>query len=313
MADRLNPDLDLAVPTQLIKILGRGDLAEACNFVSEHALLTLQQPNAQPDFVQRLREIEKPVLNLSTNPIDVTTMRDFANEIWGPGGFLILGWAAGQSDHDLVYWPYFLLEQRQEPRRSWLRRQYRISMLSGIPRPHRLEIWQQAKQHIRHDDIVVINRFGNGYRDLDLVQHLPWSNHPDWIPQDQQCSAVENTASIDHPAYLACVNITAETLPDTHTLFITEKTWKAIAAGCIPWHGHQGRAAYLGDLGFSDHFDQRQTSPDVASLFCRPDIMEVYHARRQEIAQDIDRFWSDHLVNTVTEQAIAGLENWIHS
>ena len=184
-------------------------------------------------------------------------------------------------------------------------------MLSGVPRPHRIHLWRSIQSRVRSTDIVVINRFAHWHVDRDLSQGLPWSNHPELIEPDQERALTQTpTTSIRHPAYRACVNLPLETV--WHRRFMTEKTWKAVVAGCLPWHGHAGLASWFRDLGFRDWFGETSGSGTTAQdLFDRDDLWDFYHDNLAAVYQAQDHFWSQDLLIQQTESAVDRLENWL--
>lgn len=302
---------DHTIRDHMAHVVGRQDLAHELFVISEHQLLDAQHRGA----LDCLTGVSRPILNLSSNPVPLAPVRAFAQQVWGPDGYLMLTWDPGVTAPDLVYWPYFFLCQRQLQRKPWQPRCHRISMLSGIPRPHRVHLWRQIRSRVRDSDIVVINRFASWLMDQNLVQDLPWSNHLELIEPDQDRALTsDSTTSMDHAAYRACVNLPLETVSDPEALFVTEKTWKALVSGCLPWHGHRGLAGYLHQLGFPDWF--QETGPAAITcpeLFDRDDLLDFYHANLDQVRSAQDRFWSDHLVIHQTEAAIRRLENWIQA
>ena len=227
----------------------------------------------------------------------------------------MLVWDVDCALADAIYWPYFFLCQRLQTRSIWQDRAHRISMLSGIPRPHRIQLWREIQSCIRPQDVVLINRFSYWSQDTDLGRDLPWSNHPELIETDQERSlSAMSTVSIDHPAYRACVNLPLETLLWTDQVFVTEKTWKSLVAGCLPWHGCAKIPRYLQQLGFKDWFGETQSNAlSAGDLFGRDDLWDFYHDHLNEIQAAQERFWSDQLVIQQTQAAMARLENWVRT
>jgi hypothetical protein len=299
---------------QFTDILGRRDLADQCSFVGEYELMDLiHDPDLPPKEI--VSSWPNPVLCFCTNPVSLMPVRCMAQRIWGEGNYLLLDWdAAAESAPDLTYWPYFFLEQRRSVRRVMTPRRYRVSMLSGQAREHRLALWSAVRDLISQQDIVVINSFGLANLDLDIrdLPRVPWSNHSHGIDHDQDRDTVNDTTSIAHPAYRACVNITAETRITPAEIFVTEKTWKALQAGCLCWHWPgSGHAKYLAQLGFHTWFDQQDLINSARQLFARDDLWQLYHDNLDFVQEDIDLFWSDHLVHRVTQPAITALESWL--
>ncbi len=279
-------------------------LIEEHDFLDEHSFETA---------LPRLSKIERPVLWCCTNPVDVAAVRARADQVWGAGGYFVMHWDALAPTTDTqAAWPCFLIEQRVNARQLVATRQHRISMLAGRVRQHRIELWCAMKDLVQQDDVVVINQFGLERCGFDhaALGDLPWANRAEFIDEDQSRPVCTNTASIQHPAFRACVNIPAETLGAEPGMFITEKTWKAIAAGCMVWHsGCQNSAEYLANLGFHDWFGPNPGS--VRELFARSDLWDFYQDNLQGIEQDLELFWSQALVQSLTAPAMAALESWL--
>lgn len=292
-------------------MLGREDLAHQCTIVSE----SICQSLSAADSVS-LRRIRNPVLWACTNPVATHDLMIQAQHMWGPGNFFVMDWDAhGSCRSNCAYWPCFFLEQVSNTRLSIPQRQHRISMLSGRVRPHRLDLWRHVRDLIRSDDVIVINSFGRHHCGFDHANlpDLPWANHPEFLDQLQTQEVTHNTMSTSHTAFRACVNITAETLGQQSGLFVTEKTWKSLMAGCMPWHwGCQGVGEYLSELGFQDWFGpQADAMTSALELFSRDDIYDFYNANQERIQQDLELLWSSTLRRSLTAPAIQGLESWL--
>jgi hypothetical protein len=261
---------------------------------------------------QSLKEITNPIIWLCASPMDTESIIARCEQVWGPGGFFVMDWDARQKPAaDRVYWPCFLIEQRLIARQPMAARQHRISMLSGRVRSHRIDLWCDIKDLVRAEDVVVINAFGRTACGFDhpALADLPWSNNRDFFDESQDQPLCTNTTAIDHPAFRACVNITAETLGSGPEVFITEKTWKALAAGCMLWHwGCDGAVHYLADLGFQDWFSQTTSARD---LFEKNDIWDFYREHHHRVAQEVDLFWSSQLLRSLTQPALERLDLWL--
>lgn len=278
--------------------------------MQEHVFL---DPVRMATEQQRLRRVINPLIWACTNPIPMDLVVERCEQIWGPEGFFVMHWDASQQPTaNQAYWPCFLIEQQINQRRPVATRQHRISMLSGRVRPHRIEFWHSIRNLVRSDDVIVINRFGLDRCGFDHValMDLPWSNRADFLDESQDRPVCTNTTAIDHPAFRACVNITAETLGPGPEIFITEKTWKALAAGCMLWHwGCDGAARYLSGLGFKDWFDH--ASAKTLDLFRRDDIWDFYRENEQAVLQEVEQFWSPALIRSLTQPALTQLDSWL--
>lgn len=293
--------------------LERQDLAHRITLVEEHDFL---DPGRFQEALPRLKQLRNPVLWACTNPLDIDAVVSRAEQVWAPGEFFVMHWdAASLPQFNSTPWPCFLINQRLNQRQPTEPRQHRIGMLSGRVRRHRIDFWCGIRDLVRDDDVVVINQFGLNQCGVDhpALIDLPWSNCQDYIDEDQSRSACTNTVSIQHPAFRACVNITAETLGYKSGVFITEKTWKAMAAGCMTWHfGCRDAAEYLASLGFRDWFGQAgKHQPSSRELFARNDIYDFYHTNLFDIERDLEFFWSQDLLRSITNDALARLESWL--
>jgi hypothetical protein len=298
-------------------LVGSGDLAKEICFLDEHHWTpTLAGQCEPPGPVDQLRAVSRPVLCACTNVWDIDAVRRWAQEIWGVQGYFLLHWDAGSvPDSNQGHWPYFYLEQRRALRPVLMPRRHRVSMLSGQVRRHRLDVWLAAKPWVQARDVVVINRFGADYSDVDpeLLCQLPWSHPGGQVYPDQTVAAVHDTTAINHPAYLACANVTGESLGPGSGVFVTEKTWKAIQAGCQPLHtGCSGMTQYLTALGFHAWFPYTGSDAQRAmALFQASDLEQHWQRSRSQIQQDIDLFWSDDLVHGLTRPTVRALEKWL--
>lgn len=296
-----------------LELIGRRDLASYATFLEERWII-----DGNHGQESTLSQISNPILCLCSNPVDIDAAVSRARKIWAPDDFFVLTWDANAADQtQTAYWPYFFLEQRRQLRSAWRPRQHRISMLSGQVRPHRVRAWLSVRDLIRTDDVVVINSFGLEHVDLDDLAHLaaalPWANIPVFLDQAQYLCAAINTAGLEHPAFAACVNVTGESLGSDSGLFVTEKTWKSLAAGCLPLHtGCAGMAEYLQTLGFQNWFGNIGTDYQaVRDVFMRDDIWDFYHANQSRVQQDLQRFWSTDLVSALTDATLTKLEYWL--
>jgi hypothetical protein len=297
-----------------LDLVGRGDLASEVYFLEEKWAL---DPDLIRANMQWLRAVRNPVLCLCSNCMDIESAMSRAQDIWALGEFFVLDWdAALINSANRCRWPYFYLEQRRlQSAQDCQPRLHRVSMLSGRVRQHRLAAWQAVHDIIDPRDIIVINALGIGDYDADPGDvALPWSYPPGLEYPDQTLGAVHDTTSTDHPAYRACVNVTGESHGSRPGIFVTEKTWKAITAHCIPLNtGCQGMTSYLQGLGFHDHgLDLGDDVTSVRSLFARQDVWQFYQSCRDIVDRDAARFWSDELLDHLCSDTIARLESWIN-
>lgn len=277
--------------------------------IADH-LVFLHENHARPDLgVGHMAQVIQsaradtglfPVVCLDTNPWAAPDLAQDLLAITGPGSWFMLSHdALDAGDQHRAHWPFYLVLQASlDPdTRPHTRR---IGMLSGAPRRHRLEAWHRARPWIQAQDVVVINAFRKhaqwddyhdpeGQRLWNETQDLlPWSTDPIWIDgTDPGSDHGLNHMTVEHEAYRACVNIALETDTSDHTLFVTEKTWKSLRAGCLTVTvGSPHLPAWMASLGFEvlPWLDPSQAWPakidHVAQLFQRQDIWDLYHDHR---------------------------------
>lgn len=298
------------------------DLADRCTFIGENEFLPLiDSANLRSVIADLTRPGTQPVLCLDTNPHDVDSIKSRVAKYLGLENFFVLQWNANKASSVLeAYWPSCFLDQRLMPRRSLEHRQHRISMLSGWLRPHRLKAFVAVQNLIDSRDVVVINRIGADVvsmpRDLEsLLPQLPWTNRNIDFDQDQNGPAAHDH-DLHHAAYRACVNVTNETLGPVSGLLVSEKTWKALRAGCMLFHyGCVGIDRYLGQLGFCSWHTQSpdwdQQLQDLGNLFARQDLHDEWRHNHHRLQQDIELFYSDHLLAIMTNDSVRRIQSWL--
>jgi hypothetical protein len=298
------------------------DLVERCTFIGENEFLPSIDSAELGQLITDLTSPgTQPVLCLDTNPHDVDSVVSKVAQHLGRKKFFVLQWDADRASSEFeAYWPSCFLDQRMMPRRPVAARQYRISMLSGWLRPHRLKAFVAVQNLIHSNDVVVINRIGADVVSLPsnlaaLVSQLPWSNRNIDFDQDQNGPAAHDHG-LKHAAYRACVNVTNETLGPKAGVLVSEKTWKALRAGCMLFHyGCVGIDRYLHKLGFSSwhtqSLDWHQQLQDLGTLFARQDLSDEWHQHYHKLQQDIDFFYSDHLLEIMTNDAVYRLQSWL--
>jgi hypothetical protein len=205
------------------------------------------------------------------------------SEHWGDGGgseavihcqranlnFLVL--THNPSEHLLhsriMYYPYWYHYSKKHFKKSTLSdtKKYKLSCLNGNPRPHRIANYfllrsksyidqicitifnvPEDKTPIRDDDVLL--------NDLEIAQ---WNHLKNQLPMRHIPSATD----LDLPALTdSYIHLVTETtvIPN---IFITEKTWKPIAAGMLFLvFGNPGTVDHLRSLGvdvFDDIIDHK--------------------------------------------------------
>jgi hypothetical protein len=273
-----------------------------------------------------------PVICLDSNPhrdLDLLAEK-IQQELDTP--FFILGCDARPNayTHPCVdYWPFWLIQQQTEKNyQKQIDKQHRISFLSGIPKYHRLQLFNKIKPCITDQDVVVVNNIQASTVPnkllLELVDSLPWANRPEYIDipidRDYIYSSQQNT----HAAYAACVNITAETVDycvnkrtnfdQIH--FISEKTWKAYRSGCLVInYGVDSLPATLAHHGFKiwEEYDVcagiDKKIDCIVDLFNSPDVVNMYNANFDQVLFNQQLMSTKSLVLKFAESAIKKINN----
>jgi len=209
----------------------------------------------------------------------------------------------------VVPWPYFWIEQQFEKDQEFIiaAKSRRVCFLSGNMRLHRLHIWHQIRPWVQHRDVVVVNSNDTGDRslerfcqdvavDLDTArQQLPWTNDPAYIDQAQQ-GAIMNNGSIQHPGFRSWVNIVGESTARDDTLFVTEKTWKAIRSRSLAINiGDTDTVPWLREQGFwiwdqDPPMPWRQKLGMLPALMQRDDLGAEWQRHRSALRHNLDLF-----------------------
>jgi hypothetical protein len=274
------------------------------------------------------RETKKiPVICLDSNPFENLNQLAATLENSTSIPFFILGCDScpGAYHHPNVdLWPFWLLQQQTEKNyQSRVNPQYRISFLSGVPKNHRLKLFDKIRRCITDQDIVIINRLSfDTVMNPDLVSILnilPWTNHKHLLDIPLGDTFIKDFSSNCHPAYSACVNITAESvsyrLENNHNYdslhFITEKTWKAYRSGCLVInYGIDSLPSTLAHYGFRIWNDYDicgsidQKIQHIVELFQRSDVFNMYQAHSADIAFNQQLVNSRQLVEKMTTPTV---------
>jgi len=309
--------------------LNLDSLAQNLIFVHENLFLTQPNIHSQCQLLQQvyLETHRIPVICMDTNPFDNLDQlaQQIQQQISVP--FFVLGCNArpdANSHSNVGYWPFWLIQQQSEQNfQTSCTKQHRISLLSGIPKPHRLKLFAAIKSQITDRDVVVVNRL-NTKNNIDqnfdeILNQLPWSNHTHYLDISSAASYIHSSQQNNHAAYSACVNITAETVNfnidpnyDYDSLhFISEKTWKAYRSGCLVInYGIDSLPNTLEQFGFQiwkDHdicgtIDQKIDC--MVELFQRQDIFDLYDQHKHMVQHNQHLVLSQHLVAHMAESAI---------
>lgn len=293
---------------QHVEFLGYPELAQL-RFLHENELGLY---HADPEPVRAMLQSEQDlarvlVITICENPIAPEQAAVYFRNLqpWvDPGRVLILNWDINNRlqsllpDWRVAPWPYFWIEQQFEKDQdlNLADKHQRVCFLSGNMRLHRLHVWHQIRPWAQSKDVIVVNSNYTGDRSLDLFcqdigaevdhvrQQLPWSNNGAYIDQAQQ-GAILNNGSIQHPGFRSWVNIVGESTARDDTLFITEKTWKAIRSRSLAiMIGDTDTVPWLAKQGFWI-WDQDTPLPWREKLHSLPDLMQ---------RDDLGQQWQQH-------------------
>jgi hypothetical protein len=309
--------------------LGLDSLAQHLTFIHENLFLT------QPDFASQCQLLQRahaetgaiPVICLDTNPFEnlnqlAATLR---NSISTP--FFILGCdsrPAAYHDPTVDLWPFWLIQQQTEHNyQKQIDKQHRISFLSGIPKYHRLRLFNKIKPCVIEQDVVVVNNIQSNTVPnkllLELVDSLPWANRPEYIDIPGDSDYIYSSQQNTHAAYAACVNITAETVDycvhertDFDQIhFISEKTWKAYRSGCLVInYGIDTLPDTLRHYGIRiwDDYDicgtMDQKIQRIVDLFDRSDIFDLYQSQIDTVKFNQQLVNSDQFVKCMITSTV---------
>lgn len=297
-------------------------------FIPEHAI-TWNQEQDVDHLAKLLKDHKKTcLLEFDTNPsvmfdsshphqylLDLTTMFD------GQVQLLSYNLKDFFESSQEIYFPYFLLQQRQEKNHQAQDKKYRFSFLSNQPRFHRLWLYQQVKKSITDDDCFAVHFDPNKSPDhnfvmsycqqvlgtwQDLSSDLPFF-HPHANDSFAQSLPVDRSLvdwSNSHNAYRAVYNITGESTFEDGQIFFTEKTWKSIRSRCLTINfGAQHANHYLQQLGFQTDHDVDLPLQDkvqwINELMSRTTVSDALDRSRQYkdlIEHNFQRFYSHDLL-----------------
>lgn len=319
---------------QLFEYLGYNKISDQLVFVHESTI----NPN-ETDVVtaanilnQYRKETNRlPVLSLDSNLWDTQNfLHELDKHIDHNQYFVLLSDYNDHSRTNAGHWPFFLLAQQLETNHQVNRpKNRRISFLSGTMRFYRYELFSRIQSHIRHNDVVVINKFspnhfintiprgmGSQINVDEVLKKLPWANDQTFLdtPQDNNCAA--STQSNDHPAFSACVNITGESGVGEKLPFISEKTWKAYRSGCLVInYGPEDLPNYLSSLGVQTwkDFDRSESVESkintIVELFQRDDIEQLYADNLEIVKHNQNLIVDINFAKKITDPILAKIDS----
>lgn len=323
--------------------LGLSQIGDRLVFLRDHQVRLNLGPDRARDLIQQARQAtgRLPVLCLDGNPCAVLQQASALAQVCDPAEYFIFTGDLRPEFStlpNLAGWPsWMIIQQLDDDRCRFRAREYRVSMMSGSMRYHRILLWRSVRDVIQPQDVVVINRMGDfaasvpgGALTAEEIsqweQELPWANdlmhvdHPDWHA-GTTWNLPPNQGNNWHAAFAACVNVTNETGPvnDSEDLcFLSEKTWKALRSHCLVVnYGAPGARDFLRsqgigiwDLDTDDHAYLSKIS-HIRGIFQRDDIWDQYQANRDMTNHNRDLVMSKKFALKLAAQALQKLEAWI--
>lgn len=306
--------------------IGQTDLLNYVEFIDE-SLLNFYSSNSISQAVELISQSQQrkklPILLLDSNPINVDHYIDKLYEYFTPTDFFVLtaDSATQIQKSNVAHWPFCLIMQQQSNQnyQQVFQKQYRIGCLSRVPRYHRLCLLQAIKPYVTSDDVVVANKFDANIptevkqdsKMISYYQHLPYTNNKDYLDLNLDI----DYCSVNHPAYRACINITNESYYKNDLIFLSEKTWKAYASGCLVInYGSQLVPAQLKKYGIEiwEEYDKCLEFTDkirqITELFQRSDIKELYQTNLKLIKHNQELVTSLQFAKKLSQPAIEKIQ-----
>jgi hypothetical protein len=310
---------------QQFDYLGFQKLASQLAFVNDSLLKPYQnQIETDAELILRCgKETGRlPVLTLDSNPYDVDSYVQKLNQYLDNKKYFVFHSDIRQSQswyNNVAPWPSWLMYQHFLPdSQANIPKSKRLSFLSGIPRAHRMYLFEQIKPLVTDQDVVVINSFQKQHMNLspDISNSIPWSNRPEYFDSDQNQGAATDMAHISHPAYQACVNITGETLGTGDQVLPSEKTWKAYKSSCLVInYGVEQMPIWLASVGIEiwKPFDLPQDfqikTKQIKELFASNNIFDMYNDNLAMIEHNKNLVMSKSFCHLLAEPAIKKIES----
>lgn len=255
----------------------------------------------------------------SSLPKDKLIIVNCSSENWGLGPFIkslynelekhnlnFLVLSHNPDDHlfypNLLFYPYWYYDSIKNFKwiTNSIEKSYNLSCLNASPRPHRIYNYFLLTQKKYNNVLVTIHSHNDVITKKDddylLDENLKsqWQQlSPNLTPRSVTASTSDMN-SYNHPAYLdSYINLITETTISSR-LFITEKTWKPIAAGQLfLLIGSPNTIKFLRDQGVDtfddiiDH-DYYDTEPDFEVR-----IKKIYEVLDQLMISNLKQIYID--------------------
>jgi hypothetical protein len=309
---------------QQFDYLNLDHIAKHLVFINDGSLKIHQgQIESDVDLIRRSRQQtgRLPVLTLDSNPYDVESYVNKLNLYLDSSEYFVFNSDIRESQstqRNVAPWPSWLLFQHHTPEFQNFNKTKRISFLSGIPRLHRLKLFQKIKSLVRHNDVVVINKFCNVDPTLppEWIEQLPWSNCNKYLDTPQTEYTAYRPETNAHPGYQACVNITGETLGYGDQVLPSEKTWKAYRSGCLVVnYGVENMVSTLENFGlwiwhdYDQNISAENKIQKCEQLFQRDDIFDLYTQNLEMIRYNKNLIMSREFCLKLASAAVAKLQS----
>lgn len=278
--------------------LGMFDRSGVFYFNDPHVIFN-QDWVLDPDKVHALRQHPFIVADFSSEHYGInglTYIYDFLQE----NGLNFILLSHEPSDHQILpkmffypHWYYFGIKtfERVDIESA---RQYKLGCLNGAARPHRIANWLAIKEHPQKNEIL-INFHNNTTTRSDDVK-LTDDELRHWESLRCTLSLLPNKSDTILLKELinSYIHLVTETTVISR-LFITEKTWKPIAAGNLFLiFGNRGSIKYLRDQGV-DVFDDIIDHSYDAEPDWRKRMEKLHKTINILLQQDLKKIFEDTL------------------
>jgi len=240
------------------------------------------------------------------------------------------------QDPKIVYFPTFLLTQKNHDNHQSFEKSYRFSFLSNKPRLHRIYFYYVVRNYITDNDVFSVNNsafnrdwwyqqfksdmlttIGDYYPEIEETLPFITDNAHKCNLQLNTLGDLINDHSNKHIAYNAYFNVTGETDNTPGKIFVTEKTWKAVRSGTLPIFLDIDSFDYMAKLGFNfeneinikkTYLDKVRHLKDCFKNISMLDAKDVYQRNLSTVKENIKLYHSNHLLNKFIDQIYAKLD-----
>lgn len=288
------------------------------------------------DKIQRLKKYNLVIADFSSEHYGVSGIDHIYQELEQQEINFIL-FSHEPSDHlrksrmlHYMHWHMWGNNNFKQSNDDKITRTYKWSCLNGIPRPHRIYNLVLSRQKSYYNDAFFNFHTMLNHNDrvddveIDSITANEWKLLQSTTPHISKNGL--NSADITIPAYCdSYIHLITETTVMPR-IFISEKTWKPVAAGQIFLvFGNPGTVAFLRSVGvdvFDDIIDHTYDSESDWKLrlnkihlqlerLMSMDLVELYkntHTRRKA---NSDGFFSKKFVSEYNTQIVQAIDRYI--